>query len=108
MPCYLVVQTEIRDVDTLLKALKEVNPAWVTQVEGTTVRVRSNGAEYAVFARQPNGTYTKSGPMIPGELGRVTQRYAMQRTMQSWKARGFRTVSETTASDGTVEMVIER
>jgi uncharacterized protein DUF1257 len=126
------VETEIRDLNALVAALEEINPAWKEQVivdtNGTTlhgyaedrqanvvIRTRSKGSFGDIgFLRTESGKYR----LIVDDLDlqhmggkswidRLTRTYAKHVILDEAERSGQEVLSEETRADGSIKIMIE-
>lgn len=65
------------------------------------------------FARQPNGTYQAyisdyDQQALPGWLGKVTQRYALNMTIQGARWAGYNVEEQENQADGSIRLVVSK
>ncbi len=133
MSRYMIIETEWRDEDLLVRAIQDMEPGWVVERHETPVHlfgyhndVRPEVAHVVVrrqnigqmsndigFVRTANGTYQAiisdydSHRYGRAWLGRLKQRYAYRFEVRVATKKGYKVVSETRRTDGSIELELE-
>lgn len=119
------IKTKIRNLNSLKKALKDLDLAWkdgsgtVRGYKGQTHQAEVvieqnnsydfgfcwNGSEYELVA---DLQYWQQPLTVDGFLRQVTQRYAYHSVVESTAAQGFAIAEQSNNNDGSIRLVVQR
>ena len=119
------IKTQIRNIDSLKDALKELGVDWkqgprevrgyrgqthaaeitIEQENGYDIGFRWNGKEYELVA---DLQYWQQNKSVEGFLRQVTQRYAYHTVLKETARVGFQVAEQKQNQDGSISLVVQR